>query len=147
MKTILDEFYERFIHLVSYTNCELRIVVAEGFRAEKPEDRTILGHVINGLYAIDTSDRSRLVEVRFYRPIAWHLVDEAFTSWDEYEVREDKFSLQILTKSRYLDFIQSHHGWFKEMRGPGAHYRLLTANEIVDVIACDPPEVSQIENK
>src|SRR4051794_33421854 len=135
MKTVLDEFLAAFLHAALYTEGELRIIVAEGFRAAQPEDITVAGHIITGTYAIDTSEESRHVEVRFNRPIAWQLVDESFTAGNEYEVREDKFALQVLTKSRYLDYVLANHGWFQDVgRGPGKHYRVWTENEVVDVV-------------
>jgi hypothetical protein len=146
MKTLLDEFHASFLHAAIYAEGELRIVVAEGFRAAEPEDITIAGHVIKGTYAIDTSEESRLAEVRFNRPIAWQLVDESFTAGDEFEVREDTFALQVLTRSRYLDFVLAYHGWFKDVgRGPGKHYRVWTENEVIDVVACEPPTVALYE--
>jgi len=42
---------------------------------------------------------------------------------------------------KYLDYVCASHGWFEEMRGPGKHYRVWTENEVVDVIACEPPAV------
>jgi hypothetical protein len=142
MKTVLDEFHALFLHAAIYTEGDLRIIVAEGFRAAEPEDITIGGHVIKGTYAINTSEESRLVEVRFSRPIAWQLVDESFTAGNEYEVREDEFALQLLTQSRYLDYVRANHGWFEEMgRGPGKHYRVCTENEVIDVVACEAPTV------
>jgi hypothetical protein len=146
MKTLLDDFHASFLHATIYTEGELRIIVAEGFRAAEPEDITIGGHVIKGTYAIDTSEESRLVEVRFSRPIAWQLVDESFTAGNDYEVREDKFALQVLTQSRYLDYVKANHGWFEEMgRGPGKHYRVWTENEVIDVVACEDPTVEPYE--
>ena len=146
MKTLLDEFYASFLHAAMYTEGDLRIIVAEGFRAAEPEDITIAGRVIKGTYAIDPSEESRLVEVRFSRPIAWQLVDESFTAGNEYELREDKFALQVLTQSRYLDYVLLNHGWFKEMgRGPGKHYRVWTENEVIDVVACEAPTVEPYE--
>ena len=142
MKTLLDEFHASFLHAVIYAEGELRVIVAEGFRAAEPEDITIAGHVIKGTYAINTSDKSRLGEVRFSRPIAWQLVDESFTAGNDYEVREDTFALQVLTQSRYLDYVRANHGWFEEMRGPGKHYRVWTENEVLDVVACEPPAVA-----
>jgi len=67
MKSLLDEFDASFLHAVIYAETELRIIVAEGFRAAEPEDITIAGYVIKGTYAIDTSEKSQLVEVRFSR--------------------------------------------------------------------------------
>ena len=141
MKTVLDEFYACFLRAADYSASELRVIVAEGFRAPKPEDINVAGHTIKGTYAVDVSDRSRVAEVRFSRPIAWQLVDESFTAFDEYEVRDDKFAVQVLTQSRYLDFVRAHHGWFADIRGPGKHYRVWTENEVVDVVACEPPIV------
>jgi hypothetical protein len=139
MKTLLDEFDATFLHAAVYADRELRVIVAEGFRAAEPEDTTIGGHVIKEIYAIDTSEKSRLVEIRFSEPIAWQLVDESFTTWDDYEVRDDRFALQVLSRSKYLDHVRANHGWFEDTRGPAKHYRVWTENEVVDVIACVPP--------
>src|SRR5688500_14468116 len=93
LKTLLDEFQSTFLHAAVYANGELRVIVAEGFRADKPEDITIAGHVIKDTYAIKTSEESRLVELSFSKPIAWQVVDESFTTWDEYEERDDNATL------------------------------------------------------
>jgi hypothetical protein len=142
MKTLLDDLYTSFLHAVIYAEGNLRITVAEGFRAAEPEDIKIGEHVIKGTYAINTSEQSRLVEVGFSRPIAWQLIDESFTSADEYEVREDTFALQVLTQSRYLDYVRANHGWFEDVgRGPAKHYRVWTEREVIDVVACEAPAV------
>lgn len=140
MRTPLDEFHAAFLRAAVYADGELRVVVAEGFRAPDPEDFTVADHVIKGAYALTTSEASRLVEVRFRRPIAWQVVDESFTARDDHEVREDDFCLQVLTQSRYLDYVRANHGWFEDVRGHGKHYRVWTENEVVDVVACEPPE-------
>jgi hypothetical protein len=139
MKTLLDEFHATFLHAAVYAARELRVIVVEGFRAAEPEGITIGGHVVKDTYAIDTSENSRLVEIRFSEPIAWQLVDESFTTWDDYEVRDDRFALQVLSRSKYLDHVRANHGWFEDTRGPAKHYRVWTENEVVDVIACVPP--------
>jgi hypothetical protein len=145
MKTLLDDFHTTFLHAATYAESELRIAVAEGFRAAEPEDFEILGHVIKNTYALNTSEESRLVEVHFSRPIAWQVVDESFTVFDDYEVRDDKDAIQVLTQSRYLDYVRASHGWFEDTRGPGKHYRIWTENEVVDVVACEPPTVGLYE--
>jgi hypothetical protein len=110
------------------------------------EDITIAGHVIKGTHAINASELSRLAEVRFNRPIAWQLVDESFSAGDEYEVREDKFLLQVLAQSRYLDYVHTNHGWFQDVgRGPWKHYRVWNENEVIDVVACEAPTVKPYE--
>jgi hypothetical protein len=47
--------------------------------------------------------------------------------------------LQVLSRSKYLDYVRANHGWFEDMRGPAKHYRVWTENEVVDVIACVAP--------
>jgi len=141
MKTVLDEFYTSYLRTATYTDGELRVVVVEGFRAAKPEDINILGHIIKNTYALGITERSRLIEVRFSRPIAWQLIDESFTTGTDYEVPEDKCALHVLTRSRYLDYVREHHGWFEDMRGPGKHYRIWREDEVIDVVACEPPIV------
>jgi hypothetical protein len=141
LKTILDESHSSFLHVAVYSDGELRVVVAEGFRAATPEDIMIAGRVIKNLYAINISEESRHVELRFTKPIAWQLVDESFTTWDEDEERDDKATLQVLSRSKYLDYVRVNHGWFEDIRGQGMHYRVSTENEVVDVVACEPPTV------
>jgi hypothetical protein len=142
MKTLLDDLYTSFLHTAIYTDGDLRIIVTEGFRSTEPEDITIGEHIIKGTYALNPSEQSRLVEVRFCRPIAWQLVDESFTSFDKYEVREDAFALQVLTQSRYLDYVRANHGWFNDVgRGSGKHYRVWTEDEVIDIVACQDPKV------
>jgi hypothetical protein len=142
MKSLLDDFYTSFLHATLYADRELRVIVAEGFRAAEPEDITILGHVLKGSYALNTSAESRLVEVRFTNPVAWQTVKEQFTVRDDYEVRDDNSTfLQVLTRSRYLDYVRANHGWFEDIFGPGKLYRICTEDDIVEVVACDPPTV------
>lgn len=147
MKTLLDEFHSSFLHAMIYTEGELHIIVVEGFRGVNAENITILGQVIKGAYAINTLNESRLVEVCFSRPIACQLVNESFTSGDEYDLREDEFALQVLTQSRYLEYVRANHGWFEHIHGPGKHYRVCTENEVIDVVACEPPTVSLVASK
>lgn len=79
--------------------------------------------------------------VRFPQFIAWQVVDESFTGADQYEVRDDAKHLQSLLRSRYLDFVKAHHGWFEPIAGPATHYRIWTEDAVIDVIACQPPVV------
>ena len=143
MTPLLDEFYTTFLHALVYTEGRLSITVAEGFRASAPTDVMIGDNVISGSYALGTSPVSRLVEVTFEKPIAWQLVDESWTSRDPYEVCETGGAMAVFSKSRYLDFVEAHHGWFEEIRGSGKHYRVWTENEVIDVVACEAPTITR----
>jgi hypothetical protein len=143
MKTILDEFRTAFLRTAVYAGGELKLIIAEGICANEPEDLSIGGHVIKETYALYSTAQSRLVEVHFKQPVVWQLVDESFTAWDEYEIRDDKFMIQKLTRSRYLDYVRANHGWFEDiLRGKGKHYRIWTEDEVVDVVSCEPPTVN-----
>jgi hypothetical protein len=90
---------------------------------------------------IEVRDDSRRMVVRFPRTVAWQVVDESFTSWDDSEERDDKCKIQVITRSKYLDYVHENHGWFREFVGPAKLYRVLTANEVIDVVAYEPPTV------
>ncbi|MGD1907158.1 MAG: hypothetical protein ACFB0C_14335 [Leptolyngbyaceae cyanobacterium] len=122
---------------------KLRVILTEGFvgNENETEDLCIGDHTIKGVRLIDISDESRLFVVRFPEIVAWQVVDESFTSFDEYEQRDDNGVLQSLVRSKYLDYVKSNHGWFEDAIGPAKHYRVWTENEVVDVIACEPPTV------
>ena len=141
MKTLLDDFHTWFLHTAIYAEGDLRIIVAEGFRAAEPEDINILGHVIKDTQRIDTNERSRMFSIRFTRMVAWQLVVESFTAFDEYEQRDDTGTLQTLSRSKYFDYVRGSHGWYEDMIGPAKHYRVWTENEVVDVVACESPVI------
>lgn len=86
---------------------------------------------------------SRRVEVRFSGVIAWQVIDESFTVLDDYEERDGMDKLRILSRSRYLDLLTTHHGWFDVMRRPSRLYEICTLSDIVWVLAEDPPVVER----
>jgi hypothetical protein len=140
MQTILDSAKTWFLEGVVYRE-ELRVIVSEGFRATEPEDVTIGQLTISETYAIDTSTDSRFFCIRFPQFIAWQVVSESFTAFDKEEIRDDTGFMQILEKSAYFSYVNSSHGWYSDIIGPGKHYRIWTENEVIDVVACEPPVI------
>ena len=138
MRTVLDDAKTWFLRALVYQD-ELRVIVAEGFVGDQAEELRIGGRTIKDLRSIDVSDKSRLFEIRFPQFVAWQVVNESFTSFDEYELRDDTGTLQSLSRSKYLDFVKNNHGWNEDVIGPAKHYRVWTENEVVDVVACEPP--------
>jgi hypothetical protein len=140
LKTILDDAHSWFLHELRYVG-ELRIVLAEGITANEPEDIKIGEHIISGTRALEPRATSRIVAIAFFRVVAWQLLDESFTAFDDYEERDDDSFLQILSRSRYLDYVRAHHGWFEDrMQIPGL-YRVWTENDVIDVISPDAPRI------
>jgi hypothetical protein len=84
LKTTLDDAHSWFLRELRYAG-ELRIVLAEGITASESEDIKIGDHVIKGTRALEPRAASRIVLITFARVVAWQLVDESFTAFDDYE--------------------------------------------------------------
>jgi hypothetical protein len=143
MQTILDEGHTWFLESLAYEG-GLTITLVEGRTGDTPQDLKVGDTVIENTFPVETSTDSRRVVLKFGVPVAWQVVDESYTSWDESEVRDTKGYLQILSKSKYLDYVNSNHGWYKDVGSDGSHYRVWTENEVIDVVAQEPPEVVQV---
>jgi hypothetical protein len=143
MRTILEEGYTWFLHDLSYRE-EVTITLIEGKREAEPEDIHIGDTVIREAYPIDIASSSKLVLIRFPEYVAWQVVNESFTAFDEYEQRDDKGFLQLLERSKYLDYVNACHGWYAGIIGPGKHYRIWTENEVIDVVTCSEPVIEPI---
>ena len=136
------------VHAILYRD-DLQLILAEMFVGE-PNDtcvdpNPVVQEILRRTRPIEVRDVSRLMVVRFSRTVAWQVVDESFTSWDDYEERDDKSIIQIITRSRYLDYVHDNHGWFRETDGPAKLYRVLTANEVIEVVAYKPPTIGPWE--
>lgn len=144
MRTVLDEARMWQVHAILYQD-DLRIVLAEMFVGDVDDTRDdpnpVVRKILRSTRPIEVRDDSRLMVVRFPQAVAWQVVDESFTSWDDYEERDDTGVLQIITRSKYLDYVHQNHGWFRETIGQARLYRVWTANEVIEVVACDLPNI------
>lgn len=144
LRTVLDDARMWQVHAIVY-QYDLQLILAEMFVGETDDTRVdpnpVVQKILRGTRPIEVRDDSRLIVVRFPRTVAWQVVDESYTSWDDYEERDDKSIIQIITRSKYLDYVHENHGWFRETIGPAKLYRVLTANEVIDVVACEPPTI------
>lgn len=138
MNTILDESKTWFLQALTYDE-ELKIILTEGIVGTQPEDIKINDTVIQDTYPITTLPSSKIVTIRFTHFIAWQVVNESFTCFDDYEERDDKGFLQILERSKYFDYVNACHGWYADVIGAAKHYRVWTENEVIDVISCEDP--------
>jgi hypothetical protein len=140
LRTVLDDVETWFLHAVVYQD-ELQVIVAEGILSLDTEDLRVGDKVIEGVHRVEVSDQSRLFSIRFRKIIAWQVVDEEYFTSDECDQPDDTGKLQALSRSKYLDYIRNCHHWYEDITGPGMHYRVLTANEVVEVVACTPPVI------
>ena len=143
MKTELDSTDLILLETLEYDCSEARViaVVVECFSSDEPESLVACGKDLGPAYAVEPSDASRRFQVEFGRPVAWQCVDESYTTWSEDEERDDTCYLQVLTKSPYLNYVMANHGWHRETVGPSTHYRLRTADEVLDVVSLEEPTV------
>ena len=146
MRTILDEARMWQLHAIVYRD-DLQLILAEMFVGEAHDTRLdpnpVVQKILRASHPIEARDDSRLMVVRFPQAVAWQVVNESFTSWDDYEERDDTSVIQIITRSKYLDYVHQNHGWFRETIGPAKLYRVLTANEVIDVVACELPTIER----
>ena len=147
MKTDLDTGGENtlFLESLEYDCAEQHVVavVIEGFSSPEPETLEV-GKKEFTAYPLEPSDRSRRFRVTFPRPVAWQCVDECFTAWNDQEERDDPGYLQVIAKSPYRDYVMANHGWHEEVAGPSKHYRLWTADEVLDVVSLESPTIEKL---
>ena len=140
MKTILDEGQTWFLESLVYED-GLTIRLVEGIKGSSPEELKVGDAVIENLFPVEVTDSSKRATIKFGGPVVWQVVDESYTTRDKTELRDTEGYLQVLSKSKYLDYVNENHGWYKDVAGDAAHYRVWTENEVIDVVAHDPPEV------
>lgn len=139
IRTPLDDADHWFLLAIAFQDDELKVSLVEG----APENAVILGESVEGLRKVEYTDESRIYLVRFRRIVAWQVIDESFTQWDEYEIRDDKCFIQRISRSKYLDYVESNHGWFETTLGPAVQYRVWTQSDVVDVVCCEPPQIDE----
>ena len=151
MRSLLDG-KTWFLDDLTYTGA-LHLVLVEGklgdpinIKQEGIKEGS-LAKVLQGSRPIEIQEDSACVRVDFEEAVAWQVVNESYTAWDDYEIRDHKSSLQVLSQSRYLDYVNEYHGWYKDIVGPAEHYRICTENEIIDVVAFDPPAVEMVDRE
>jgi len=143
MQTILDEGYTWFLDSLTYKD-GLTIQLVEGRKGDTPQDLKVGDAVLENTYPIEVDEKSKRATIKFGGPVAWQVVDESYTVRDESEARDGKGFLQVLSQSKYLDYVDGSHGWNKDIAGDAQHYRLWTENEVIDVVVQEPPVIEQM---
>ncbi len=144
MRTILDEARTWFLRGLVYDEV-LKIVVIEGSIGTNAEDLKIGDTVLRDVHPIQTTETSKHFLIQFSQFVAWQVLDESFSNFDEYEIRDDDSFLCILERSKYLDYVNANHGWYIDMFGSAKHYRVWTENEVIDVVSCKEPTIELVK--
>ncbi len=128
MQSPLDGQRSWFLQsIVLRENLCLRL--AEGITSAHDE------HVIGEIWAkpIEITEDSRVFLITFERPLAWQVLDESYTAWDDYEIG-DQGPIRTLTRSRYMDFLVTSDPLMKEQVEKASHYRICTEDDVIDVV-------------
>ena len=136
----INKCHALFFGSISFDG-DLFIKVIEGKKASKPEKLLINGTDLGEAYKVESDIASQVFSITFSGPVAWQVVDESYTSEDCSEEVEAEGLLCILSKSKYLDYVNGSHGFYKDIIGPGKHYRIWTEDQVIEVIAVEEPKI------
>jgi hypothetical protein len=130
MNTILDESTSDnfYFHNISFE-----------YNETEDCDELII-FLVESFYADDDTPK-RLAKITFLAPIMWQQMEESHSSFDEYEIRDSGGLIQILTRSKYFDFVNTTYPWYKEIRGSAKHIRVWSQNIVSEVITTEPPSI------
>src|SRR5689334_15426583 len=121
METSLDEHRNRSLERLSYEAGQLQLVIAE--------------RGTNGIV--------RTACVTFAKIIAFEVFDESWSGWMDTDGEDDQGAIRVLSGSTYLDFVNAAYGYYRDVVGEATHYRVVTSDDIVEVVSHEPPSVSQ----
>ncbi|MEM6750128.1 MAG: hypothetical protein AAGA57_05680 [Planctomycetota bacterium] len=144
MRSPLDQAQTLYLQQLRYDG-ELELIVAEGLASPTAESLQVGDKQLQGLHRFQVTENSQAFKVLFSHCIAWQVLDENYTQFDPYEIKADDGKLRTLSRSRYLDHIIAYHGRFQDIEGPAKHYRVWTEDEVIDVVACEPPQVVKVD--
>ena len=146
MKTVIDKCHTIFLDRIEYMN-SLKITVSEGILQKELKEITIGNKTINNLREVVLTHNSCQFEIEFKNSgiINFQLTDEIYSSFDENETRDTEGFIQIIKNSKYLNYIEVSHGWYKEILDKEAqHYRIWTSDDVIDVISIEEPNIQEI---
>ena len=147
MNTILDTCKTIFLNKLNYLS-ELHIEVSEGFIENETQSIQIGFSKIEDLKRIKTNNKSRIFKIIFNLDgiINFQVIDESYACLNQNELKDSKGFIQIIKNSKYLEYIDSNHGFYREVLDEKAkHYRIWTEDDIIDVISLKDPKISEIE--
>ncbi|MBG9795657.1 hypothetical protein ABD76_25620 [Paenibacillus dendritiformis] len=97
-------------------------------------------------YPIESTN-APIIQLDFETYIGYSVINESFTSWDDYESFEGKKTFRIYSKSRFLDYISNATFASQEYPGPYIHYGIVCLDHIVNVVTISEPKVREINRQ
>ena len=141
MNTLLAEADWWFLERLEYEGALLVIEAAEGIVAAAPEDVTIEGAgTIEGATAIEITPQSRRVLLQFGSVLAYQVTDESYAAAETGKTEGGVLALH--TGSAYLQHVLEQTLIPDLVDEAVRHYSLNLADDIIDIITTETPQVS-----
>ena len=110
---------------------------------EEQEHDFLKIYLVESCYA-DMAIPTRVALVMFKSPLIWQHMDESYSVYDSYEIRDDGGPIQILERSKYLDFVKTEYPQYEAIRGEIMHIRVWSQNIVSEVISTETPSMEWI---
>jgi hypothetical protein len=136
----------RYLYLTELSEPEdnvLRLLITEGRISDEPHGANAEGRAGIGSQtrAIIADERSAAYEVVFDQYIAYTVLNESYTVWDDDEIFEGQL-FRIYSKSKFLAYVSAGTIASADYPGPFKHYGISCLNHIVQVASTVAPLIT-----
>ena len=121
---------------------QLTIDIAEGIISANTNDVKIDNDFeIKGCAPIEVNEKSRIISVIFHKFLAHQLTDESYSAPECSETEGNVLCLH--KESSYLKYVKDNSLISQLIDEPVFHYSITLADDIIDVITTEKPELRQ----
>ena len=121
----------------------LHLIIQEGILSDEETTWEIGDAKLEGVKEISITGKSCAYEVSFDSYIAYSVLNESYTEWDDYDSFDGKL-FRIYQKSRFLDYLKLASFASEEFPGPFIHYGFCCVNHIVNIASLNEPSIKQL---
>ena len=140
----------RYLYLTELGEPEdnvLRLVVTEGRVGDdfaQPQDRELAGLMANSR-PIVVDEMSAAYEIVFEQYIAYTVLNESFTVWDDAEKFEGRL-FRLYSASRFLSYVGTGTIASADYPGPYIHYGVVCLNHVIEVASTTAPIIRMLRH-
>ncbi len=142
MKQLEDCKYLYLEELFEPNTNELVIILTEGRVAEEITDIIIGEQKIENVKEVKIDVNSKRFKVYFSSYISYSVINESYTTLDEYEEFEGH-NFRVYSKSRFLDYVSKGTIATKDYPGPFIHYGLCCCDHIIEILSTKKPTITE----
>ena len=119
---------------------QLTIDIAEGIISANTKDVRIDNNFgIQDCSPIEVNEKSRTISVIFHKVLAHQLTDESYSAPEGGETEGNVLCLH--KESSYLKYVKDNSLVYQLINEPVFHYSISLADDIIDVITTEKPEL------